>query len=467
LSFVADLSALVAASTDPRHCCPDGWTRVPLGSVAKIINGFPFKSGGFGAVGHPVIRIRDVARGFTNTHFDGAAPDGYWVEAGELVVGMDGDFQTAFWRSDRALLNQRVCKIVPDENRIDRRFLAYILPGYLELINANTPSVTVKHLSSRTLASIPVPLPSLDRQVRIADRIDELSVEIDDGEAALARARNDLATWRKALLKAAVAGELTADWRAANPTTETGAELLARILADRRANWSADFRNEGKRYADAAEPMLGELPDRPANWAWVGIEQLTTGGIRNGLSLKEAAEPTAVKGLKLDALQPNGIDWSRARYLPIDLDRAAPYLLRTGDLLISRANGSPEFVGRCTMVDEGRDATVFPDTAIRYPIVNEPRIRAWARLAWSAPQSRKRMLALAKSTAGILKISQGDIAAVALPLPPLAEIDEIVTRVERLTAEAEAGADDLIAMKSLPATLRQSILAAAFRGELA
>jgi type I restriction enzyme S subunit len=119
------------------------------------------------------------------------------------------------------------------------------------------------------------------------------------------------------------------------------------------------------------------------------------------------------------------------------------------------------------MVNEGREDTVFPDTAIRYPIVDEPRLRAWARFAWSAPQSRKRMLALAKSTAGILKISQGDIAAVALPLPPLAEIDEIVARVERLTAEAEAGADDLAAMKSMPSTLRQSILAAAFRGELA
>lgn len=440
---------------------------MPLGSVAKIVNGFPFKSGGFGTEGFPVIRIRDVTRGFTTTRFQGDAPVGFWVERGDLIVGMDGDFQTAFWRADRALLNQRVCKIVPDEAQIDRRYLAYILPGYLELINANTPSVTVKHLSSRTLASIPLPLPPLERQQRIADRIDEMFAEIDDGGAALARARDDLATWRKALLNAAVNGELTADWRADNPLTETGADLLAELVTDRRACWSADPRNVGKRYADAAKPMLGEVPNLPANWTWVGIEQLTTGGIRNGLSLKEAAGPTPVKGLKLDALQSDGIDWSRTRHLPIDLSRAAPYLLRAGDLLISRANGSPEFVGRCTMVDEGRDDTVFPDTAIRYPIVAEPRLRAWARLAWRAPQSRKRMLALAKSTSGILKISQGDIAAVALPLPPLDEIGEIVARVGRLTAEAEAGADDLASMKSLPATLRQSILAAAFRGDLA
>ena len=44
-------------------------------------------------------------------------------------------------------------------------------------------------------------------------RIDELFTEIADGEAALARARDDLDTWRRALLKAAVTGELTREWR--------------------------------------------------------------------------------------------------------------------------------------------------------------------------------------------------------------------------------------------------------------
>ena len=338
---------------------------------------------------------------------------------------------------------------------------------YRRLIRDLAKGTNINNLKREHLVELAVPVPPDDVQDAIVARIDQLFAEIDDGEAGMARARDDLVTWRKALLKAAVTGELTADWRAVNPPTETGADLLARILAERREDWTADARNHGKRHAEAAGPTLGEMPELPESWTWAGIEQLTTGGIRNGLSLKESNAPTAIKGLKLDALQPNGIDWSRTRYLPIGLDRAAPYLLRAGDLLISRANGSPEFVGRCTMVDEGRDDTVFPDTAIRYPIVDDAGLRAWAKLAWSAPQSRKRMLALAKSTAGILKISQGDIAAVALPLPPRAEIDEIVAMVTRLTAEAEAGGDDLVAMKSVPATLRQSILAAAFRGELA
>ena len=76
------------------------------------------------------------------------------------------------------------------------------------------------------------------------------------------------------------------------------------------------------------------------------------------------------------------------------------------------------------------------------------------------------MLALAKTTAGILKISQGDIAAVPLPVPPMAEIVAITSILNQLTANSEAAADDLASLVADQATLRQSILAAAFRGEL-
>lgn len=76
------------------------------------------------------------------------------------------------------------------------------------------------------------------------------------------------------------------------------------------------------------------------------------------------------------------------------------------------------------------------------------------------------MLKLAKTTAGILKISQADIAAVPLPVPPLNEIAEIIARMKRLADNASAAEGDLRDLEAGPSTLRQSILAAAFRGEL-
>ncbi len=467
MSFVADLSALVAASVDHRHCCPDGWSRVPLGSVAEIINGFPFKSGGFGAAGHPVIRIRDVSRGFTNTRFDGDAPASLWVEAGDLIVGMDGDFQTAFWRSEPALLNQRVCKIVADEIRIDRRYLAHVLPGYLELINANTPSVTVKHLSSKTLGSIPLPLPPLARQKAIADRIDELFAEIDDGEAALISARDDLATWRKALLKAAVTGELTADWRAANPPGETGPDLLAHILVNRRARWATDAKNKGKRYVEPLAPAAAGLPTLPDGWAWSSMGQLLD-RIDAGLNVKCVERPP--QGAETGLVKISAVTWWRfneraSKTLADSHVHPDQWLIANGDLLVSRAN-TLELVGAPAVVEGLSLRLMLSDKVLR--LAMPAFLRRWAFYVMRSPYGRAWIEG--RSTGNQLSmrnISQDALRAMPIPLPPRTELDHIVELLNAASSQHEATANDVVSFDATAATLRQSILSAAFRGDLA
>lgn len=438
---------------------------MPLGSVTKIINGFPFKSDAFGTEGHSVIRIRDVTRGFTNTRFNGEAPAGFWVERGDLIVGMDGDFQTAFWRSDRALLNQRVCKIVPDDARIDRRYLAYVLPGYLELINANTPSVTVKHLSSRTLASIPVPLPPLERQRRIADRIDELFAEIDDGEAALARARDDLGTWRKALLKAAVTGELTADWRAANPPNETGAAFLARILGDRRARWDADSRNNRKRYKEPLAPNMDVLPAIPEGWTWASFDQLVD-QLSNGISAKPAHSPPGIPILRISSVRPMLVRDDQRRWLPQDFPVGSA-LAKRGDLLFTRYNGNPELVGVCGRY-RGDTPIAYPDKVMCAPPSSaNDAVGDFLELAMNAGASRKHIAAHTKTSAGQHGVAGSSVKVAPVPIPPQAELEHIVQVYRDVTAQAEDGWSDAVELNAISGTLRQSILAAAFRGELA
>src|SRR5690606_29193065 len=72
------------------------------------------------------------------------------------------------------------------------------------------------------LRNAEIPIAPLPEQRRIVARIDALFTDIADGEAALKRARADLDTWRRALLKAAVTGELTREWRKGAPSSESG-----------------------------------------------------------------------------------------------------------------------------------------------------------------------------------------------------------------------------------------------------
>jgi len=107
---------------------------VKLGDYANVLSGFPFASNGFNdSEGLPVIRIRDVVRGYTDTFFKGQYDPIYLIRRGNILVGMDGQFNAAKWSSDPALLNQRVCKITSkDESLLSERYLIYLLPHKLK-----------------------------------------------------------------------------------------------------------------------------------------------------------------------------------------------------------------------------------------------------------------------------------------------------------------------------------------------
>ena len=240
MAFTKKIEELIAEDSSGLLGKHHSWQRVLLTDVAKVLNGYAFASNRFNkSTGLPLIRIRNIISGKTETYFDGNFDDDYLVVDGDLLVGMDGDFNSAFWQSGKALLNQRVCKITPIEKFYNKFFLAYILPFYLDAINQHTSSQTVKHLSSRTIQSILLPLPPVNEQNDIVDKIEELFSDLDDGIAELKTAQVKLAQYRQSLLKSAVDGSLTTEWRKQNSNniTETGEQLLTRILKERRQHW--------------------------------------------------------------------------------------------------------------------------------------------------------------------------------------------------------------------------------------
>jgi len=134
------------------------WQRIPLSDVATVQNGFAFKSEFFDRErGLPLIRIRDITKSETEHKFNGAYDASFVVRNGNILIGMDGDFTVARWQGEDALLNQRVCRIRVKSDGYDEKFLLIVLQPYLNAIHAETSSVTVKHLSSRTIGEIPLP----------------------------------------------------------------------------------------------------------------------------------------------------------------------------------------------------------------------------------------------------------------------------------------------------------------------
>ncbi|MEX6585215.1 restriction endonuclease subunit S [Paraclostridium bifermentans] len=154
--------------------------KVRLGDLVTIDSGFAFKSSLFNeSEGMPIIRIRDVNSGQTNTFYSGEYDEKYIVNKGDLLIGMDGNFTIRKWDSGKALLNQRVCRIKSNSNELSNEYLYRIMPNHLKMIEDRTPFVTVKHLSVKSIDNIELYLPSLEIQKKIANTLDKAQRLID------------------------------------------------------------------------------------------------------------------------------------------------------------------------------------------------------------------------------------------------------------------------------------------------
>jgi type I restriction enzyme S subunit len=151
------------------------WPTKPLGELLKVQNGFAFKSELFNEDGKglPLIRIRDLARGFSETFYDGEHDPAFEVKNGNFLIGMDGEFRCYRWQGGKALLNQRVCRLQSFSRELNAAYVFYGINDHLREIEDNTAFVTVKHLSSKQIASIEMCVPPLSEQERIVKLLDE------------------------------------------------------------------------------------------------------------------------------------------------------------------------------------------------------------------------------------------------------------------------------------------------------
>lgn len=186
--------------------CPEGVEFVRLGDICDVFNGCAFKAALFNneGLGLPIIRIRDLNTGFSQTYYSGKYDDRYLVKDGDILIGMDGDFRAVRWKHGRALLNQRVCRLQDFKQGILPAFMYYIVQDELDRIHGSIQGSTVKHLSSKELERSCVPVPPLEVQREVVELLDtftalktELEMELT---TELDARRQQYASYRDALL---------------------------------------------------------------------------------------------------------------------------------------------------------------------------------------------------------------------------------------------------------------------------
>ncbi len=163
------------------------WTEENIGEGLKLLSGYPFSSSKFSNEdGFPLIRIRDVVDSSIETYYLGSFLPMYVIKHGDMLVGMDGDFNLARWENQDALLNQRVLKVdVLDTEKLDREFVYYWLQPYVRKVNELTAATTVKHLSTKDIRKAKSNIPSLLAQRKIGKILKTIDQAIEKTEALI------------------------------------------------------------------------------------------------------------------------------------------------------------------------------------------------------------------------------------------------------------------------------------------
>jgi type I restriction enzyme S subunit len=324
---------------------------------------------------------------------------------------------------------------------------------------------------------LPVPVAPLREQRRIMDMVEELLSDLDAGVAAVELVRAKLKHYRAAVLKAAVEGALTADWRAQHPAIEPASALLTRILAERRRCWEegqlAKFQAAGKtppkdweaKYPGPTSPDTMNLPPLPEEWSWTTLDSLFVAGPQNGAYFPGERYGSGTPILRIDDYQ-NG--WARdvgdLRRVSASNDDVELYALRADDLVINRVN-SMTHIGKCLVVSNALAGCLFESNMMRSSF-SSLLVPTFIEAYLHSSSGRQRLIKGAKWAVNQASINQQDVKRTAVPLPPLAEQAAIVEAVEDQLSVIEHLEGDLEAKLKSAQALRQSILRHAFTGQL-
>lgn len=457
---------------------PNGWVRATLEVVAEIrdferepvnssererrVNGksqselYPY----YGATGQV---------GFIDTY----RSEGQRVLLGEDAAPfLDPIKDKAYLASGRFWVNNHAHVLVGTAGLMDNRFLCHQL-NTVDYHSFVTGSTRLK-LTGAAMKQIPLVVAPADEQTRIVEKLEELLSDLDAGVAELKAAQKKLACYRQSLLKAAVEGALTAEWRRQHPPAETGAQLLDRILHERRARWEARqlarFQQQGKtppkdwqkKYPEPVQPETTDLPALPEGWVWASIDQLASIGtgvtpLRSKLQYFAGGEiPWVTSG----ALNHELVSAATEMVTPLALQECRLEVYPVGTLLVAMY-GEGKTRGKCSEL--AIPATI--NQAIAALVLEDSALACKAFLKSFLLKSYEDMRN--QASGGVQpNLNLQIIRSIAVPLPPLAEQAALLAS---LSAQLDSALDQRSAIENAlqqSTAQRQNILRAAFAGQL-
>lgn len=397
---------------------PTTWATYKLGELAEYVNGRAFKPEEWENAGIPIVRIQnlnDPTKPFN--YFSGTYSEKHRIDSGDVLLSWSGTPGTSFgcfiWRRGEALVNQHIFKVKIKEHLVLREYFVYAANSRLEeMIDLAHGAAGLRHITKAKLETIELPVPPLDEQRRIVDRIKECMERVDEIDGLR------------------------------RETFQEAGAVLPSVLNEVFAS-----------QASVATLMtIGEI----------AIET------RYGTSQKCHTEPMGMPILRIPNVARGAVNLDALKYCNLSDADAERVRLSTGDLLFVRTNGSRALVGRCAVFD-GEDqehSYGFASYLIRVRVDQTKVLPRYLAYFLNSTNGRSEIDSRRRTSAGQFNINSENLRSIPFPVPTIAEQECLLEQMEQREVQANQLVSELISAKSESEGLREAILRKAFAGEL-
>ena len=322
----------------------------------------------------------------------------------------------------------------------------YLKSPYVDnLINSITYGVKMPRVGTETMTSLLVPIPPLEEQRRIVEKIDEVASAVSAYDVAYQKSEALNSTFpetlKKSILQEAVQGKLVPQ----DSSDEPAEALLERIRAEKQRlikegkikkdkHESVIFRRDNSHYEklDGVERCIDdELPfEIPESWTWVRWGSIAE-SIQYGYNAP-AKQEGRIRMVRISDIHENTVAWSSVPFCDIEDSDIPTYLLQPNDILFARTGGT---VGKSFLVSEVPCKAIYAGYLIRtrYSSLLCPQYLKYfmeSPLYWLQLKSG--------TTATAQPNCNGQtLAKILLPLPPANEQLRIVENLARTFAIIE------------------------------
>lgn len=394
------------------------------------------------------------------------------VKKGAILIAMYGSIGKLGIAGIECSTNQAIAFTDNIPHDVETKYLFYYLLYARTKLNEAGKGGAQQNISQTVLKDFPICIAPRSEQRRIVAKLERLLSRVDAAQTRLATIPRILKRFRQSVLATACSGKLTADWRGSQSTFETASQLIKNVSQLRRQRFieackdAKEQKSHKPREYDNYRPVVRadlELFDIPDDWEWVDLrflmdeqEPFCYGVVQPSLN-----DPTGVFLVRAGDLKEGSVNLTELRKIPLEVDNEySRSRLKGGELLVTVVGANIGVVSiapnECKGFNIARAVAKIPinDFSTRYVYYWLNTSKA---LSWMVGDARE----VARPT---LNLEQ--LRTILVPIPSLAEQDEIVRRVEALFKTADALEARYRTAKAHVDKLTQSILARAFRGEL-